>query len=295
MFDKTIERVEKRSFENIPVDRLDYVGDGSKFLYDLNGFKMMDGDGNPLTDKGLIYCGKCHQLKQTRIYSQLLGRILEPFCLCSCQQLIDQKERQRIIDQNRKMQIERNLKEADSLMLKNTFSKDRYPDNKMHKISKDYCKKWLEFNLPKNIGLYICGPVGVGKTFYASCIANEIAKVYAHSVKATSINKIINDLFSVTDKSGYIADLVSVDLLVIDDLGTERKTGYAAEQVFSVIDERYKTQKPLIITSNISYDQLSKNTDIQYQRINDRIRDMCVPIVMEGQSLRGLIPQQGRR
>ena len=208
--------------------------------------------------------------------------------MCSCQQMIDAKEKQRIIDQNKDLQIKRNLKELDQLMLKNTFSKDRYSGSRISTVCKDYCRKWIGLEYPNNIGLYIYGPVGVGKTFYASCIANEIAKVYGHTVKVTSINKIINDLFGVTDKSGYIANLVSVDLLVIDDLGTERKTGYAAEQVYSVIDERYKAQKPLIITSNVDYDLLKRECDIQYQRINDRIIDMCIPIKIEGQSMRGI-------
>ena len=285
MFDSVIENAVRESRKNIKIDKGDYVGDGSKFLY-IDGEKSLDGFGNPLTDEGLIYCGKCHELKSYRIYSSILGRVLEPFVVCKCGQKIDQHERDRIIQENKQREIDRNLAQADRLMLKSTFKKDKYPDCRGSRVSKDFCKRWIEYFSPKSIGLYMYGGVGVGKTFYASCIANEIARVYGHTVKAISMTKVVNDIFSAEDKSRYISELVSYDLLILDDFGAERKTDYALEQVFSVIDERYKMQKPLIITSNLSYGELKNAKDVQHKRIYDRIIDMCVPVELEGESRR---------
>ena len=47
-------------------------------------------------------------------------------------------------------------------------------------------------------------------------------------------------------------------------------------------------QKPLIITSNVDYDRITKTSDMRYKRIYDRIVDMCLPVKMDGQSKRGI-------
>lgn len=285
MFNKAITALEEKSKAIIPRNPNDYVGDGSKLLY-RNGEISRDGDGNPLTDEGLIYCGTCHQLKQYRIYAGFLGRILEPYVVCSCEEKIDEQERARIIEYNRQRQIKENLADADNLMLRNTFRLDENPRGDASRKCREFVGKWNELYKPQGIGLYIYGGVGTGKTFYASCIANEVARVYGEKIKALSINKILNDIFSTKNPSEYIKELMSADLLVIDDLGTERKTDYGLEQVFTVIDERYKTQKPLIITSNVDYAALTRWNDIRYKRIYDRIIDMCLPLQIVGESRR---------
>ena len=43
------------------------------------------------------------------------------------------------------------------------------------------------------------------------------------------------------------------DLLIIDDFGAEKITDWVLEKVFLLIDTRYKTEKPLIITTNLEY------------------------------------------
>ena len=285
MFDRVIANAERQSRNSIPRNPDDYIGDGSKVLY-RDGEISRDGDGNPLTDEGLVYCGTCRQLKQYRIYAKFLGRLLEPFVVCECEEKIDEQERQTIIEYNRQRKIESNMSGVDALLLKNTFAADQFKNTAASRKCRDFVNRWNEFYKPNGVGLYIYGDVGVGKTFYASCIANDVLRVYGGTVKALSINKIINDIFSTKSPREYIDDLVAADLLVIDDLGTERKTDYGIEQVFSVIDERYKTQKPLIITSNVEYAAMTKCKDIRYKRIYDRIIDMCIPLQIDGESKR---------
>ena len=60
------------------------------------------------------------------------------------------------------------------------------------------------------------------------------------------------------DKQLYLDTLNSYDLLVIDDIGAERDTEYANEVVVSVIDSRCKSNKPMIITTNLTADDFSK-------------------------------------
>lgn len=91
---------------------------------------------------------------------------------------------------------------------------------------------------------------------------------------------------SFQEKSRYLDSLRGCDLLILDDFGMERRTDYAQEQVFSIIDGRYLAQKPLIITTNLSLKEMKDPEDMTELRIFDRILEVCVPVCFDGPSLR---------
>ena len=64
------------------------------------------------------------------------------------------------------------------------------------------------------------------------------------------------------------------DLVVIDDFGTERTTGYGMETVQSFLDERYKSGKPTLITTNLSKQDLENPKTTEDERILSRIKEM---------------------
>lgn len=66
----------------------------------------------------------------------------------------------------------------------------------------------------------------------------------------------------------------------------ERGTEYGLEQLFNVIDSRYRTRKPLIVTTNLTLNELKNTTDLSYKRIYDRVLEMCMPVQIEGVSIR---------
>ena len=72
----------------------------------------------------------------------------------------------------------------------------------------------------------------------------------------------------------------------IDDFGMERGTEYALEQIYSIVDSRYRSQKPLIVTTNLTLDEIRHPQDTAHARIYDRLLEMCVPISCIGVSLR---------
>ena len=164
-----------------------------------------------------------------------------------------------------------------------TFEKDN-GENPVMKVAKDYVSKWSDF-ASKNAGLVIWGDVGTGKTFFAACIANALVEQNV-SVKMTNFSTILNDLFAESDKNKYLDRLNKHSLLIIDDLGIERGTEYALEQVYNVIDTRYKSGKPLIVTTNLTLDELKFPTDIPHKRIYDRVLGMCVPVMFNGMNFR---------
>ena len=80
-------------------------------------------------------------------------------------------------------------------------------------------------------------------------------------------------------------------LLVIDDFGMERGTEYALEQIYNIIDSRYRSRKPLIVTTNLTLTELKNPQDTAHARIYDRLLELCTPIACTGPSMRKNIGQ----
>ena len=75
-------------------------------------------------------------------------------------------------------------------------------------------------------------------------------------------------------------------LLILDDLGAERNTSYGKECVFDVVNRRLLSGKPMIITTNITLSAMQKATGLDDRRIYDRILEVCVPILFNGENFR---------
>ena len=88
------------------------------------------------------------------------------------------------------------------------------------------------------------------------------------------------------DRAALLDSLGDYDLLIIDDLGAERNTGYTMEQMFSIVDSRYRSGKPLIVTTNLKLDELKHPPDLAHARIYDRILERCAPILFAGKNFR---------
>ena len=73
---------------------------------------------------------------------------------------------------------------------------------------------------------------------------------------------------------------------IIDDLGVERNTEYAMEQMFTVIDSRYRSKKPLIVTTNLKLEEIKNPPDLAHARIYDRILERCAPVLFSGKNFR---------
>ncbi len=123
----------------------------------------------------------------------------------------------------------------------------------------------------KQKNMYLFGEVGTGKTHLSLAIANQLI-VYNHSV----IYKRIDDLLEIIIEFKYedkenkeqLEILKSVDLLVIDDLGTEKTSTFALNQIRIILEERANMNKAMIINSNLDLDNVQKYYGA---RIADRI------------------------
>jgi len=156
--------------------------------------------------------------------------------------------------------------------------------------ARQYVAHWRQMQ-EQNLGLLFWGKPGNGKTFAAGCIANALLEtegMHVPSVKMTTFGTILNRLpgMSAQDKERYLDGFQTCDLLILDDFGMERQTDYAREQVFHIIDGRYLAQRPLIVTTNLSLNELKHPKDVAEMRIFDRILELCVPVCFDGESLR---------
>ena len=87
-------------------------------------------------------------------------------------------------------------------------------------------------------------------------------------------------------KQEFINDLNRYSLLILDDLGAERKSEFMQEMVFNIIDSRYRSGLPFIITTNLTMDEIKKPQEVEYSRIYDRILERCFPVEVAGGSRR---------
>lgn len=152
--------------------------------------------------------------------------------------------------------------------------------------ARQYAAHWEKMQ-PQGLGLLFWGLPGNGKTFAAASIANALLEQWV-KVRMTTLGEVLNRLptLNAEDKLLYLKDLKTCGLLILDDFGMERRTDYAREQIFSIIDGRYVSKRPLIVTTNLSLKDLKTPADVTEQRIYDRVLEMCVPVCFEGESLR---------
>ena len=241
-----------------------------------------------IVNDGLIYCSKCHTPRQKRI--EVSGKTIEPRCMCACQtEDYDRREQERkhrefldIVAKNRSIGL------PDSSLRKHTFENDLGYNPKQMRMAKRYVLHWEE--LRKNAtGLLLWGDVGTGKSFIAGCIANALLDKGV-PVIMTNFARLLNKLTDMYagDRNAYIDSFKRYPLMIIDDLGVERNSEFAREQVFSVIDSRYRSELPMIVTTNLTLEELQHPEDLSRSRIYDRILERCLPIRVNDQNIREL-------
>lgn len=240
------------------------------------------------TQDGVRMCGKCHQPKQMWHNLGAFGGMRLVTVACACEAKESAKEREKLELQQFMASVEADqekFKVTDNAYRNMTFEKDDRRNAAISDTCLRYVEHWPEMR-QHNMGVLFYGSVGTGKTFYGCSIVNALL---AKKVRATVTNfpRLLNLLQSAKERQEFIDHLQCYDLLVIDDLGVERDSSFAAEQVFNVIDARARSGLPLIVTTNMTLDELKNPSSMQYARIYDRVLELCpITIKMTGDSRR---------
>lgn len=132
-----------------------------------------------------------------------------------------------------------------------------------------------EFDNSESKNLLFTGNTGLGKSFLSSCIANELlkkGKTVLYQTAPVMLDTIIDYRFGKANTSKDIYDnLLNVDLLIIDDLGTECTNNMKFSELFNIINTRLLNSNKVtktIISTNLSLDNLFSTYD---ERIVSRI------------------------
>lgn len=254
--------------------------------------KQVINQGDYLDDKDILICGTCGEPRQefiTKNFSEVDVVTFKTTRMCRCDREKEEElKRQKLLEDRQNMINV--LKEAslmDARFHNATFENYTVTDYnaRNHKLCLRYASRFDEM-LKKSQGLLLWGGVGTGKSFSAACIANYLLDRQI-SVAMTSFVKILELIQKDrNEEPRLIEKLSSAKLLILDDFGAERNTDYALEKVYNVIDSRYRSKLPMIITTNLSLPDMKRETDIRYTRLYDRIFEVCYPMQFTGKSFR---------
>jgi len=147
----------------------------------------------------------------------------------------------------------------------------------------------LDQRLDSGRGLWLFGDTGTGKTTLAMLISKAALEA-GRSVAIYSLPKLLARIRRTYDAEpggdSYLAffeRLTAVDLLHIDDLGAEKRSDWVLEQLYALINERYETEKSVLITTNLPHDELEEQIG---GRTVSRLSQMCDEVPLFGNDRR---------
>ena len=132
------------------------------------------------------------------------------------------------------------------------------------------------FDNPDEKNLLFTGNTGLGKTFMTNCIANELlnqGKTVLYQTAPIMFDEIIDAKFGkANSKFDLMNNILTSDLLIIDDLGTEHTSELYITELFTIINTRLLNQNnkitKTIISTNLRPDEIEK---IYTTRISSRL------------------------
>lgn len=145
----------------------------------------------------------------------------------------------------------------------------------------------IDENLDAGRGLWLWGDVGTGKTTLAM-LASQAALEAGRSVVIHSLPRLLNLIRNAIESEagmvGFLERLTAVDLLHIDDLGAENTTDWVLEQLYSIINTRYEDERAMIVTTNLTFEELLEQLG---ERTVSRLVAICGdPLMLYGDDKR---------
>ena len=241
--------------------------------------------GDYYGDDGLLMCGKCNTPKQTRV--RIFDKERTPMCLCRCE--VEKRDREEAA--RKRLEFEKQVKEyrrmgfPESKMQYWTFANDDGENEHISKVVRNYFDNFDRMRSDGK-GLLLFGKTGTGKSYAAACVANALID-RGIPVFMTNFARIRGTLQGLFDgRQEYLDSFNRFPLLILDDLAAESKSEYMQEIVYEVVNNRYLAGLPLIVTTNLTADELKHPADVTNQRTFSRLFEMCIPIHVEGDDRR---------
>lgn len=257
------------------------------------------------------YCGKEYvknEAEGLEYLPEFIRQHIEYIPACDClekkrlEEMEEEKRRQEAESIRNRVKRYRDISVMDSRFLKSNFEGADMSGEYM-KLALRYAKSFMKKRM--DIGIIFYGGVGTGKIFASGCIANYLMS----RGKSVFVINLGLYLLKLTKEWGQgemelLKIVENCDLLIIDDFGVEKSledknASWRAEKIYNLIDSRYRCGKPLIISTNLEFDEDENRCEIARRfsakgknRIRDRIVEMCYPIKVEGKSRRKVNKQR---
>lgn len=161
------------------------------------------------------------------------------------------------------------------------------------------CRSFAEtFDPRAGGGLWLIGPPGAGKTHLGSAMVSHVIRSRGMGAAIHAVHEIMallrsrwgvredrrawDDSPATTDQ--FIDHLGSIPLLVLDDIGATRITENEHAQLYAIVDQRYRLERPTVVLSNLNAVEMKP---VLGDRIYDRLREGSRLLVCKWESHRG--------
>lgn len=142
--------------------------------------------------------------------------------------------------------------------------------------------QWISEGFDNAENLILSGPTGSGKTSMAYAIGRAIYSL-GHKVKVWSAAELFDEMRTAEQSKVVLQSVKSSTLLILDDLGSERKTEWVEERLFLIVDFRWQWRLPMIVTTNLTPETFQEKVS---ERVTSRLFEDCQYITVTGDDYR---------
>lgn len=231
--------------------------------------------------------GECDGTGQILVYDLQKGKEFVRFCRCREHLILETRLKfANIPEEFRKLTIA-------------SFRIDLYQPGAHRKeaamakrIAVNYVKNFPEMK-EQGKGLYFYSfRKGSGKTRLAASLGNALLKMHKVSVKFITTIDLLNEIRQTFRQDGpHQSDIVDaikrVDVLILDDIGTERQNPWVNEVFFNILNGRMESKRVTIFTSNAKIEDLEHD-----EKIVNRIERMAFPVYLPDESVRSVLARK---
>lgn len=158
------------------------------------------------------------------------------------------------------------------------------------------CRRYAEEFGPQSGNLLLTGDPGLGKTFLSACIAREVSEEGFSVVYDTAshiFDRFEAQKFGREEGEAVSADVgrvLTCDLLILDDLGTEMTTSFVQSALYQILNTRLLERRSTILSTNLKAAELERRYSAQ---IASRIEGEYLVLPFFGEDIRKLKRERG--